>query len=171
MSKLAKTTLSVAIAAAMAVLVITQMKGSSSKTHEATPLAPTTESAPTPQSQPITLPTVTLPRLVDLGSKTCIPCKKMAPILDGLKEDYAGRFEVEFIDVNNRANAEAIGTYRVEKIPTQVFLAGDGRELWRHEGFLDRDAILSKWKELGYEFEIVTPASASPTQPTTTQKE
>ena len=29
----------------------------------------------------------------------CIPCKKMAPILDELKEEYEGRLDVEFIDV------------------------------------------------------------------------
>ena len=35
-----------------------------------------------------------LPRLVDLGAGKCIPCKKMAPILEELKKDYAGRMEV-----------------------------------------------------------------------------
>ena len=29
---------------------------------------------------------VKLPKLIDLGSKSCIPCKKMAPILDSLRE-------------------------------------------------------------------------------------
>jgi thioredoxin 1 len=42
---------------------------------------------------------VALPRLVDLGVGKCIPCKKMAPILEELKKEYAGRMEVEFIDV------------------------------------------------------------------------
>jgi thioredoxin 1 len=32
-----------------------------------------------------------LPRLVDLGAGKCIPCKKMAPILEELKKEYAGR--------------------------------------------------------------------------------
>ena len=40
-----------------------------------------------------------LPRLVDLGAGKCIPCKMMAPILEELKKEYAGRLEVEFIDV------------------------------------------------------------------------
>ncbi len=37
-----------------------------------------------------------VPRLVDLGSVTCIPCKMMAPILEELKKEYAGRLSVEF---------------------------------------------------------------------------
>ena len=40
-----------------------------------------------------------LPRLVDLGADKCIPCKAMAPILKDLKTEYAGRMDVEFIDV------------------------------------------------------------------------
>src|ERR1035441_5070649 len=44
-------------------------------------------------------PRAALTRLVDLGAGKCIPCKKMAPILEELKQEYAGRIEVEFIDV------------------------------------------------------------------------
>jgi len=36
-------------------------------------------------------------------------------------------------------------------IPTQVFFAADGSELFRHEGFFGRDDILAKWRELGVE--------------------
>ena len=40
-----------------------------------------------------------LPKLIDLGADKCIPCKAMAPILKDLKAEYAGRMDVEFIDV------------------------------------------------------------------------
>jgi thioredoxin 1 len=40
-----------------------------------------------------------VPRLVDLGADKCIPCKMMAPILAGLEKEYAGQFDVVFIDV------------------------------------------------------------------------
>ena len=39
------------------------------------------------------------PRLLDLGATTCIPCKKMAPVLEELKREYEGKLDVEFIDV------------------------------------------------------------------------
>jgi len=42
--------------------------------------------------------------------------------------------------------------YGILVIPTQVFLAPDGKALWRHEGFLSKEDILAKWKELGYDF-------------------
>ena len=94
-----------------------------------------------------------LPRLVDLGAKQCIPCKKMAPILDQLTSEYAGVFEVEFIDVWQKENVEKARAYKVKQIPTQVFLDADGNELWRHVGFLSKEDILKKWEELGYQFE------------------
>lgn len=88
-----------------------------------------------------------IPRLVDLGSKNCIPCKKMMPILEELKRDFAGRMEVEFIDV--RENRQAAADHGIRLIPTQIFYDGEGRELFRHEGFFAKEAILGKWRELG----------------------
>lgn len=89
----------------------------------------------------------TLPRLVDLGAGKCIPCKKMAPILEELKKDYAGRMEVEFIDVWK--NPDAGKAYNVEMIPTQIFYDATGKELFRHVGFFGREDILARWKQLG----------------------
>ena len=92
-------------------------------------------------------PKVALPKLVDLGANKCIPCKKMGPILDALKKDFAGQIEVEFIDVWQ--NPEAGKKYKVLLIPTQIFFDAAGKELFRHEGFYSREDILAKWKELG----------------------
>ena len=94
-------------------------------------------------------PRAALPRLVDLGAGKCIPCKKMAPILEELKKEYARRMEVEFIDVWK--NPDAGKAYGVEMIPTQIFYDASGTELFRHTGFFGREDILGKWKELGVE--------------------
>jgi thioredoxin 1 len=91
-----------------------------------------------------------LPRLVDLGARTCIPCKAMAPILDGLRAEYAGRMEVVFIDVWK--DREAADAYAIRIIPTQVFFGADGRELARHEGFMGKEEILARWKAVGVDF-------------------
>jgi len=90
-----------------------------------------------------------LPRLVDLGADRCVPCRMMAPILADLDSTLAGRLEVEFIDVWKTPDAGR--TYGVRLIPTQIFFAADGTELYRHEGFLAREDILAKWRELGVE--------------------
>ncbi len=93
-------------------------------------------------------PTVrSLPRLVDLGSDKCIPCKMMAPILEELKREYQGRLIVEVIDV--RKDRAAGAEYGITVIPTQIFLGPAGKELYRHEGFYSKEDILAKWKALG----------------------
>lgn len=88
-----------------------------------------------------------LPRLVDLGSTTCVTCKEMAPILDELSLTFADQLTVEFIDV--RANPKAGEPYNIRLIPTQIFFDRQGRELYRHEGFMGRDDILITWRDLG----------------------
>lgn len=94
-----------------------------------------------------------LPKLVDVGADKCIPCIKMAPILTALKSDFEGRLEVQFVDAwKNREAAEGFG---VRMIPTQIFFAPDGREIYRHTGFYAREDILNKWQELGYRFKDV----------------
>lgn len=91
-----------------------------------------------------------LPRLLELGADKCVPCKMMAPILKELEEQYAGRMEVQFIDVWK--NREKASEYRVQMIPTQIFFDEKGNELYRHRGFIAKEDILAKWRELGYDF-------------------
>ncbi|HUW60059.1 MAG TPA: organomercurial lyase [Candidatus Bathyarchaeia archaeon] len=105
--------------------------------------APAAQDAPKPAAPK---PQV-LPRLVDLGADKCIPCKMMAPILEELKKEYAGRFDVEFIDVWK--NPPAAKEYGIRSIPTQVFFDASGKELFRHVGFFGKDEILGKWREFG----------------------
>jgi thioredoxin 1 len=88
-----------------------------------------------------------LPKLLDLGAGKCIPCKMMFPVLDELKKEYAGKLNVEFIDV--WVNPDAGKPYGVEVIPTQIFFDASGKELFRHAGFFAKADILAKWKELG----------------------
>jgi thioredoxin 1 len=90
-----------------------------------------------------------LPRLVDLGKGTCIPCKKMAPILEDLKKEYQGTAVVEVIDL--RDDPGAAREYGIRLIPTQIFYDAGGKEVWRHEGFLAKDAIIVKFTEMGVE--------------------
>jgi len=90
-----------------------------------------------------------LPKLLDMGASKCIPCRKMAPILEELKRDYAGKFTTEFVDVWQPENAAKGEEHKIRLIPTQIFFDAAGKELWRHEGFLSKEAILMKWEELG----------------------
>ena len=120
----------------------------------------TNDSPPAATAAPTTA--VRLPKLLDLGATKCIPCKAMAPILEQMKKDYAGRLAVEFIDVWENPNAAK--QYKIDLIPTQIFYSDSGKELFRHVGFYGRNDILVKWKELGVDLNR-KPAPADPVKP------
>ena len=88
-----------------------------------------------------------LPRLVDLGADKCIPCKMMAPILEELKKEYAGKLQVDFIDVWK--DPKAGRQYGIRVIPTQIFYDVDGKEISRHQGFMGKADILATFGKAG----------------------
>lgn len=96
---------------------------------------------------PVSSSSLPLPKLLDLGADKCVPCKAMAPILEEMKKEFAGKLNVEFIDVWK--NPGAAQKEMVEIIPTQIFLDANGKELFRHTGFFSKEDMLAKWKELG----------------------
>lgn len=98
-----------------------------------------------------------LPRLVDLGARKCIPCKQMIPVLAALTNEFAGRLEVVFIDVWE--NRDAGRPYGIRIIPTQIFYDTTGQEIFRHEGYWSKEAILAKFKELGVELDAAPKAA------------
>lgn len=104
-------------------------------------------------------PAAPLPRLVELGSDKCASCKAMSPVLDELRAAHPTTLQVDFIDVfKHPEQAEA---FKVQIIPSQAFLAPDGRELYRHTGFFAADAIRAKWAELGFPLGAAAAAAAA----------
>jgi len=89
-----------------------------------------------------------LPRLVDLGSESCVPCRMMQPELEHLRTTMEGSLEVVFIDVNQ--DRSAASDYRIRVIPTQIFFSPEGVELARHEGYIDAEGMLGIFREHGY---------------------
>lgn len=87
------------------------------------------------------------PTVIDLGARTCIPCKKMAPILESLSGEYRGKASVLFIDVHE--DQAAARKFRVQMIPTQIFFNAQGKEVKRHIGFMDKSDILKELKVAG----------------------
>ena len=87
------------------------------------------------------------PTLIDLGARSCIPCKKMAPILESLSAEYRSRASVLFIDV--RENGAAAEKFRIQMIPTQIFFDAKGKEIKRHVGFMDKSGLLKELKAAG----------------------
>jgi len=87
------------------------------------------------------------PTVADFGARTCIPCKKMAPILEELSRELKGKANVTFTDVWQDNNLGR--QYRVQMIPTQIFFDAKGKEIKRHMGFMSKADILKELKALG----------------------
>jgi thioredoxin 1 len=85
--------------------------------------------------------------MIDLGAKTCIPCKMMAPILVNLEKKYAGKAAVIFLDINEYP--ELIKRFGLSAIPTQIFFDKDGKGLLRHRGFMSEEAIVEQFEKMG----------------------
>jgi thioredoxin 1 len=85
--------------------------------------------------------------MIDLGAKACVPCKMMAPIMEKLEKDYRGRAAILFIDVWK--DKEPAVRFGIRAIPTQIFFDTEGREIYRHVGFMSEEAIVSQLKKMG----------------------
>jgi len=56
----------------------------------------------------------------------------MMPILNELRDEYAGKFQIRYIDVWKDRAAGA--KYGIRAIPAHIFFDNKGREVYRHDG-------------------------------------
>ncbi|NMC49566.1 MAG: thioredoxin family protein [Desulfovibrio sp.] len=98
-----------------------------------------TEVPGTAQKNDIQVPVPGMVTMVDLGAKSCIPCKMMTPILEELEKEYKDRAAIVFIDVWKRPDQTPL--FGIKAIPTQIFYDKNGKEVRRHEGFMDKQSI------------------------------
>jgi len=97
--------------------------------------------------KPPDVPVKGMVTMVDLGAKSCVPCKMMAPILEKLEKDYKGRAAIVFLDVwKDPDQAKRFG---IKVIPTQIFYDKQGNEVLRHTGFMSEEAIVAQLKKMG----------------------
>ncbi len=87
--------------------------------------------------------------MIDLGAKKCIPCKMMAPIMEKMEKVYKGKAAIVFIDVWE--NGEPARRFAIRAIPTQIFFDREGKEVYRHVGFLSEEKIVAQLKKMGVE--------------------
>jgi thioredoxin 1 len=74
-----------------------------------------------------------LPVIVDFWAPWCGPCRMVAPILDKVAKEYAGKLVVA--KVNTDEYQEYAGKYGVQGIPTMLMMK-DGKIVHRQVGAL-----------------------------------
>lgn len=62
------------------------------------------------------------PAVVDFSAAWCGPCRSIAPVIEGLANDYADRVTVATVDIDD--NPRLAAKYGVRSVPTVMLFAG-----------------------------------------------
>jgi len=81
--------------------------------------------------------------LVDYNAKWCMPCKKMAPMLDSFSENRKEKLFLVKIDADE--NKKLLEEKHIESIPV-LELYKNGKLLWKHEGEIDEATLIKETK-------------------------
>ena len=87
------------------------------------------------------------PTLIEFGASGCVPCDMMQPILDKLRKEFPARLNVVFVHVGEEKVLAA--RFGIRAIPVQVFYDRDGKEVFRHEGFLAEPEVRKVLANIG----------------------
>lgn len=82
------------------------------------------------------------PVLVDFHAQWCGPCKAMAPALDQVATEMAGKVKVVKVDVDE--NPTVTGTYGIRAMPTLILFKG-GQVAAQHTGAIVQKKKLEEW--------------------------
>ena len=82
--------------------------------------------------------------VVDFWATWCAPCRMIAPMVEALATEYAGKVKVAKLDVDN--NTKTSARFNVRSIPTILFFK-DGKLVDQVVGAVPRPALEAKFKE------------------------
>ena len=68
-----------------------------------------------------------LPCMIDFYADWCGPCRKVAPIMEELAQEYEGKINVYKVNVDNEQKLPTI--FKVKNIPTVFFMPKEGQPL------------------------------------------
>lgn len=80
-----------------------------------------------------------LPVLADFYSDSCIPCKRISPVLSQLESEYSGKIKI--VKINTNFEKSLVQKYSVQAAPTLI-LFSKGEEISRIRGAVKKEEIV-----------------------------
>ena len=81
---------------------------------------------------------------LEFGATGCTACKQMEAVMAQIKRDYPNRVNVVFVNVLNKNNQSLIKYFGIALIPTQILLNAEGKEFFRHTGYIPSEQLVLK---------------------------
>ena len=78
---------------------------------------------------------------LEFGSTGCPACKRMESVMDEVRQKYPEKVNVVFLNILKPENQLLMKYYGIAVIPTQVLLDKEGKEFFRHSGYLPTSDI------------------------------
>lgn len=84
---------------------------------------------------------------LEFGSVGCHSCRQMEDVMETIKQEYGSRVNVVFVNVSLKKNRDFVDYFGIATIPTQVLLDKNGKEFFRHSGFLSTEDLSKHFVE------------------------
>ena len=82
-----------------------------------------------------------MPFVIDFSVTWCGPCKKIAPIIDELADEYEGKVVIGKCDVDD--NDELTSRFGIRNVPTVLFIK-NGEVVDKHVGAAPKSEFVNK---------------------------
>lgn len=87
------------------------------------------------------------PVLVDFWAPWCMPCQMMAPVLDELAKELAGKIKIAKVNTEDGSNQELAIEYQIQSIPNMKVFKG-GKVVGEIIGLRDKESLKNEIEAL-----------------------
>ncbi len=82
---------------------------------------------------------------LEFSSTDCAICKQMEPVLEEVKKSNKVKVNVVFLHIMKTENLDLMKYYGISAVPMQILLDKNGKEFFRHYGFISTTQLESKF--------------------------